>query len=280
MTQPDKAKDRGKKIQFSPVKEAAINNSIEVLQPQKIRESNEAYERIAACDPDICVVAAYGQLIPEDMLKMPKFGFINVHASLLPRFRGASPIQHAILCGDEVTGVTIMQMAKGLDTGDMLSKVEVPVNGMNCEELSEKLASAGAELLISTLQDIEAGKVTPVCQDDSQSTYAGLISKKDGRIDFSKRPEEIERQIRAFDPWPGAFCDVKGIQMKVWKAECLNAGTEEPFGTVIKADEAGIDISCGGGILRAVEIQMPGKKRTSVDAFLRGNNIEKGTVLG
>ncbi|MBR4019678.1 MAG: methionyl-tRNA formyltransferase, partial [Firmicutes bacterium] len=275
----DKAKNRGKKVLFTPVKELAVAHDIQVLQPERIKQSPETMELLKAYEPDIAVVVAYGQIIQKELLDLPKYGCINVHASLLPKLRGASPIHHAILQGEEETGVTIMQMAEGLDTGDMLTKVSLPVDGMNCEALHDKLAEMGAQLLVDTLPMIEEGKIKPEPQDDALSSYAGLISKKDGIIDFSKKPEEIERQIRAFDPWPGAYCAYKGETMKLWKAEVLEKSSDALPGTIVKVSNEGIDICCGGRLLRATEIQMPGKKRVEVKAFLLGNKIEEGIVL-
>lgn len=279
VTQPDKAKNRGKKVQFTPVKELAVTHNIEVLQPERIKESPETMEVLKAYKPDIAVVVAYGQIIQKELLDLPKYGCVNVHASLLPKLRGASPIHHAILQGEEETGVTIMQMAEGLDTGDMLTKVSLPIDGMNCEALHDKLAEMGANLLVDTLPMIEAGEVKPEPQDDALSSYAGLISKKDGVIDFTKTPEEIERQIRAFDPWPGAYCAYKGETMKLWKAEALDKESDAEAGTIVKVSNEGIDICCGGRLLRATEIQMPGKKRVEVKAFLLGNKIDEDIVL-
>lgn len=279
ITQPDKAKNRGKKVLFTPVKELAVAHDITVLQPEKIKESPETMELLQAYEPDIAVVVAYGQIIQKELLELPKYGCVNVHASLLPKLRGASPIHHAILQGEEETGVTIMQMAEGLDTGDMLTKVSLPIAGMNCETLHDKLSEMGANLLVETLPMIEAGEITPEPQDDQLSSYAGLISKKDGVIDFTKTPEEIERQIRAFDPWPGAYCTYKGETMKLWKAECPEKHSDAVPGTVVDVSDAGIDICCGGRLLRVTEIQMPGKKRVEVKAYLRGNTIEKDIVL-
>ncbi len=280
VTQPDKAKNRGKKVQFTPVKELAVANNIEVLQPERIKESPETMKLLRAYQPDIAVVVAYGQILQKELLELPKFGCINVHASLLPKLRGASPIQHAILQGEEETGVTIMQMGEGLDTGDMLTKVTVPVGDMNGEALHDTLAEMGASLLADTLPLIQQGEIVPQPQDDSQSTYAGLISKKDGIVDFSKSPEEIERQIRAFDPWPGAYCTYHGETMKLWKAKPVHKSSDAAYGTIVDVSDEGIDICCGGEILRVTEIQMPGKKRVEVKAYLRGNQIEKNTVMG
>lgn len=279
ITQPDKARNRGKQVQFTPVKELAVSKGIAVLQPERIKNSPETLELLKEYNPDIIVVVAYGQIIQKEILELPKFGCVNVHASLLPKLRGASPIQHAILAGEEKSGVTIMQMGEGLDTGDMLTKVSTPINKKNGEELHDELSQLGAKLLVDTLVLIEEGIVTPEHQDDSKSTYAGMISKADGKIDFSKKPVQIERQIRAFDPWPGAYCSLNGATMKVWKADVIEKTTDRENGTVVEVSNNGIDVCCGGEILRITEIQMPGKKRVTVDAFLRGNKIEKGTIL-
>ncbi|MFQ9892409.1 MAG: methionyl-tRNA formyltransferase [Emergencia sp.] len=280
ITQPDKARNRGKKVQFTPVKEAALRHDIPVLQPEKIKNSPQTMDVLREYEPDIIVVVAYGQIIQKELLSLPRFGCVNVHASLLPRLRGASPIQHAILCGEEETGVTIMQMAEGLDTGDMLSRIKTPVGSKNGEQLHDELSVLGAKLLAETLPKIEAGKIQPEKQDDSLSTYAGLITKQDGKVDFTQSPEVIERKIRAFDPWPGAFCTFREDSMKIWKAVVQEMATEKESGTIIAVSDDGLDVACGGGVLRITEIQMPGKKRVSINAFLRGNQIEKEEKLG
>ena len=280
ITQPDKARNRGKKVQFTPVKEAALRHDIPVLQPEKIKNSPQTMDVLREYEPDIIVVVAYGQIIQKELLSLPRFGCVNVHASLLPRLRGASPIQHAILCGEEETGVTIMQMGEGLDTGDMLSRIKTPVGSKNGEQLHDELSVLGAKLLAETLPKIEAGIIQPEKQDDSLSTYAGLITKQDGKVDFTQSPEVIERKIRAFDPWPGAFCTFREDSMKIWKAVVQEMATEKESGTIIAVSDDGLDVACGGGVLRITEIQMPGKKRVSINAFLRGNQIEKEEKLG
>ena len=280
VTQPDKAKNRGKKVQYTPVKELALAKGIEVLQPEKVRGNQEFIALLRECGPDIMIVAAYGQILPEEVLEIPRYGCINVHASLLPKLRGAAPIQKAIIDGEKETGVTIMQMAEGLDTGDMLLKEAVEIGGMNYSQLHDRLAEIGSRLLLKTLDMIEEGRVQPEKQDNSLSTYAHMISKQDGRISFQKSPEVIERLIRGFDPWPGAFCQFGDAVMKLWKAEPIDESTGETEpGTVISADEKGLKIACGGRALMVTEIQMPGKKRVSVKEYLKGNKIEKGTIL-
>ena len=280
VTQPDKARNRGKKIQYTPVKELALEKGIEVLQPEKVRGNEDFIGQMRKCAPDIMIVAAYGQILPKEILELPKYGCINVHASLLPKLRGAAPIQKAIIDGEKETGVTIMQMAEGLDTGDMLLKESVEIGDMNYSRLHDRLAEVGARLLIEALDLIEEGKVQAEKQDESLSTYAHMISKADGKVDFRRSPEEIERLIRGFDPWPGAFCDCGDVVMKLWKAEPLEEDTEDiQPGTVLSADAEGLKIACGGRALLVTEIQVPGKKRVSVGEYLKGNRIEAGTVL-
>lgn len=280
VTQPDKARNRGKKIQYTPVKELALEKGIEVLQPEKVRGNEDFIGQMRECAPDIMIVAAYGQILPKEILELPKYGCINVHASLLPKLRGAAPIQKAIIDGEKETGVTIMQMAEGLDTGDMLLKESVEIGDMNYSRLHDRLAEVGARLLIEALDLIEEGKVQAEKQDESLSTYAHMISKADGKVDFRRSPEEIERLIRGFDPWPGAFCDCGDVVMKLWQAEPLEEDTQgiQP-GTVLSADAEGLKIACGGRALLVTEIQVPGKKRVSVGEYLKGNHIEVGTVL-
>lgn len=277
ITQPDRAKNRGKKVQFTPVKEVALVHETEVMQPEKIKENDEVMAKLHEIDPDIIVVAAYGQILPEEILNLPKYGCINVHASLLPKLRGASPIQHAIVDGEKTTGVTIMQMAKGLDTGDMLTKSSVEIGTMNGSQLHDKLAEIGGKLLVETLGLIENGEVIAVPQDPEEATYAGLISKKDGHIDFTKSPESIERLIRGFDPWPGAFCKYDDEVFKFWRAVPTLDKTEAQPGTIVDIIDNGIKISCGGKILIVTEIQTPGKKRMAVSDYLRGNTLRIGS---
>lgn len=280
VTQPDKAKNRGKKIQYTPVKEIALDNGIEVLQPERVRGNEEFIQTLRECRPDIMIVAAYGQILPKEVLELPKYGCINVHASLLPKLRGAAPIQKAIIDGEKETGVTIMKMAEGLDTGDMLLKEAVEIGSMNYSQLHDRLAEMGSKLLLEALDLIEEGTARAEKQDDSLSTYAHMISKQDGKISFERSPEEIERLIRGFDPWPGAFCNCGEIVMKLWKAQPLDEDTQgiQP-GTVISADKKGMKVACGGRALMVTEIQVPGKKRVNVGDYLKGNRIEAGTVL-
>ncbi|MBQ3322897.1 MAG: methionyl-tRNA formyltransferase [Firmicutes bacterium] len=279
VTQPDAVRDRGKKVKFSPVKEKAIELGIPVLQPSKIRKNEEFAQLLRDAAPDAAIVAAYGKILPADILNIPKYGCLNIHGSLLPRFRGAAPIQAAIIAGDEETGVTIMRMNEGLDTGDMVAKAATPIGSKTCEDLHDELAMMGAKLITETLEDIEGALKGAEKQDDALSTYAPMISKADGHIDFSRNPEEIERRIRAFDPWPGSYAEMNGKTFKLWKAVALDRETDAAAGTVVAAGKEGLDISAGGRVLRVTQIQAPGKKRMETGDYLRGNVIEIGTVL-
>lgn len=278
-TQPDKAKNRGKKIQYTPVKEKALEHNIKVLQPEKVRGNEEFLEELKDYRPDIIVVAAYGQILPKEVLELPKYGCVNVHASLLPRLRGAAPIQRAIIEGDEETGVTIMQMSEGLDTGDMLAKESIKIGTMNYSMLHDALAEIGARLMVHTLDLIEEEKISPEPQDDSKSSYAKMIFKQEGKIDFTRQPEAVERLIRGFDPWPGAFCEYEDMVMKLWKAQPLCENTGKEPGTIIEVSARGIKIACGDGTLLVSEIQIPGKKRVAVSEYLKGNQIKEGIIL-
>ena len=278
-TQPDKAKNRGKKIQYTPVKEKALEHNIKVLQPEKVRGNEEFLEELKDYRPDIIVVAAYGQILPKEVLELPKYGCVNVHALLLPRLRGAAPIQRAIIEGDEETGVTIMQMSEGLDTGDMLAKESIKIGTMNYSMLHDALAEIGARLMVHTLDLIEEGKISPEPQDDSKSSYAKMVFKQEGKIDFTRQPEAVERLIRGFDPWPGAFCEYEDMVMKLWKAQPLCENTGKEPGTIIEVSARGIKIACGDGALLVSEIQIPGKKRVAVPEYLKGNQIKEGIIL-
>lgn len=279
VTQPDKAKNRGKKVQPTPVKELALQHGITVLQPERVKGNEEFFEELAAYMPDVIVVVAYGQILPKEILELPKYGCLNVHASLLPHLRGAAPIQRAIIEGDEETGVTVMQMAEGLDTGDMLRKDSIKIGNMNYSELHDALADMGAKLMIEVLELLPKGEIKPEPQDDALSSYARMIFKQDGRIDFTKSPQEAERLIRGLDPSPGAFCEYEDITMKLWKAEPLSEHSGKEAGTIVDVSGDGIKIACGDGMLLVSEIQVPGKKRVRVADYLKGNRIEKGAVL-
>lgn len=280
ITQPDRARDRGKKIQFTPVKETALKYGIEVLQPEKVKGNEMLLERIKDLNPDLIVVAAYGKILPKEILEIPRLGCLNIHASLLPKYRGAAPIQRCIMDGEKETGVTLMYMEEGLDTGDMIAKIATPIDKKTAVELHEELAQMGAELLIQTIPDIKKGTITGVKQDDKEACYAPMLFKKDGEIDFTKEPQEIECLVRGLNPWPVAYTTYKGQQMKLWQVEAQDTKTNQPHGMITKVSSDGIAVAAGGGTLLIKKLQMPGKKAMNVGDFLKGNKIEVGVQLG
>ena len=279
VSQPDKAKGRGKKLQNTPVKEAALSEGLNISQPEKIKANEEFLEKLRSISPDIIIVAAYGKILPKELLDIPRLGCVKIHASLLPRFRGAAPIQKAILEGDKKTGITLMYMGEGLDTGDMIAKSETDIGHKTADELHDELSEMGAKLLIEYLPLIASGDISPERQNDELSCYAPMISKNDGLIDFSGDAEFIERQVRAMDSWPAAFTYMNGQQMKIKNAVVGDNVDEDP-GTIVEADKNGIVIACGKGSIVVKSLQMPGKRTMTADEYLRGNSIEKGTVLG
>ncbi len=280
VTQPDKAKGRGKKVVYTPVKEKALEHGLIVYQPRRAREP-EFIEQMRALNPDVMVVVAFGQILPKELLDIPKYGCVNVHASLLPKYRGAAPIQWAVIRGEKVSGVTTMQMDVGLDTGDMLLKTEVPLaEDETGGSLHDKLSVLGGDLLIETLKGLEAGTIVPEKQDDSQSgEYARMLDKSLGKIDFSMRAEEIERLIRGLNPWPSAYTSYNNKTMKLWKARVVPGGEAVP-GQVLAVDKKGFTVQTGDGALQILELQMEGKKRMDAGAFLRGCPLTAGEILG
>lgn len=280
VTQPDKARDRGKKVQFTPVKEKALEFGIEVLQPEKIRGNEEFLNRIQKIDPDIIIVAAYGKILPAELLGIPRFGCVNIHASLLPKYRGAAPIHRSVINGEEVTGVTLMYMEEGLDTGDMIAARSTKVDRKTTAELHDELSVMGADLLVKTLPLIEKGISGRTKQDDSMATYAPMIGKEDELADFRRTPEELERQIRGLNSWPGAYTTYRGERMKLWAAEPLDEKANKPDGTITDVSKNGIKVAAGGRILLLKRIQMPGKRAMDVSEYLVGNKIETGEILG
>lgn len=280
VTQPDKARDRGKKVQFPPVKEKALEYGIEVLQPEKIKDNKDFIATIKSFSPDLIIVAAYGKILPLEILEIPKFGCINIHASLLPKYRGAAPIQHSIINGENETGITLMYMEEGLDTGDMIASRATNIDKKTGALLHDELAIMGGELLLDKLPEIEKGQQKRVKQDESKATYAPMIFKKDGQVDFSKSPEEIERLIRGLNSWPGAYTTYHDEQLKLWQAEACDMYSDEPYGTVLNVSENGIEVAAGGRILLIKKLQMPGKKAMEVSEYIKGNKMDKYTVLG
>ena len=280
VTQPDKPKGRGKEMQMTPVKACAMKHNIEVFQPVKIKTS-EAVEVLKGYAADLFVVAAFGQILSKEILDMPKFGCVNIHASLLPKYRGAAPIQWAILDGEKETGVTIMQMNEGLDTGDMLTKVIVPIEDTDTgESLFDKLADAGAKLLVETIPQIEAGTLQPEAQDDSKSTYAKMIKKEMGHIDWKKEAVVLERLVRGMNSWPSAYTYLNEKTLKVWEASVEEKESNAAVGEVVEVTKDCIKVQTGKDLLVLKQIQLEGKKRMDVAAFLLGYKVETGTFLG
>lgn len=275
ITQPDRRGNRNKMI-LSPVKQLALENGLEVAQPVRIRSDEDLLERLRSIDPDLIVVAAFGQILPQEVLDIPKICCVNVHGSLLPDLRGASPMQAAILRGLDESGVTIMKMEAGLDTGDMISKVACDIRGRDITEVAEILAAAGAQLLVETIPHIADGTAVYEKQDDSKSTYAKMISKKDGMTDFTESAEEIERKIRAYAEWPACYSYLDGLQVKFYKAEALSDEPDGEPGTVSETGRDFYTINCGTGRLRVYEQQLQGKKRMSAGDFMRGHKLSKG----
>lgn len=277
-TQPDRPKGRGKQLAAPPVKTLALAHHLPVFQPLKLRQP-EVVEELRALKPDLIVVVAYGQILPKSVLDIPHFGCINVHASLLPRHRGASPINKAILDGDTETGITTMHMDVGLDTGDMLVKRAISIGpDETAGELHDRLAVLGRETMEETLRRLCAGQLTPQKQDDSLSTYAPMLKKEDGLIDWSRNARELHNQVRGLDPWPGAYTLLDGEVLRLART-AAEQGAGVP-GTVIAADADGVRIACGAGILRVAELQLPGRKRLAAGDFLRGTPLPAGTRLG
>ena len=280
VTQPDKPRGRGKASAMTPVKEAALELGLTVYQPARVREQS-FMDTVRALNPDVIVVSAFGQIIPKALLELPRYGCVNIHASLLPKYRGAAPIQWAVMDGEPISGVTIMQMDEGLDTGDMLAKTEVPLEPDETGgSLFDKLSRAGAELLIRTLPALEQGTLTPEKQPlESPTAYARMIRKEDGRIDWNLEAEAIERRIRGLNPWPSAYTELTGKILKIWRAEVLPKESGQTPGTVTEAGKGGFCVQTGKGVLRLLEVQLEGKKRMDAQAFLRGFHAVPGMKL-
>ena len=278
VTQPDRPKGRGHKLQPPPVKIFAEENNLRVIQPPKVK-ARAVVDELAALHPDLIVVVAFGQILSQKILDIPRFGCINVHASLLPRWRGASPIQSSVLEGDSETGVTIQQMGEGLDTGCILSQRSIPIEPSDTGgSLFDKLARLGASLATETVDDILKGRISPVPQDEEKATYAKKIDKAMGRIDWTQSAVSIERQIRALDPWPSAYTYLDGKMLKVWKPVVGDA-VGAPCGTVCDVGKETITVACKEGSLIIKEVQIEGKKRMSVRDFLLGYRLSEGAVL-
>ncbi len=292
-TQPDRQKGRGKKFSFSDVKQAAIDMGMEdkIYQPEKLRDE-EYVDIIRKLAPDMIIVAAYGQILPVQILEIPRYGCVNIHASLLPKYRGASPIETAILNGDKITGVTIMYMAKGLDTGDIISAGEIAIERDDTTlSLTEKLSVLGSEMIVRAIDDIGNGRADRIKQNDEESSTCGKFTKEMGRLDFSKSAEELERLIRALIPWPNAFTAASGKGLKILGADVITEeeasliesgtglGKSKP-GTVISVTKKNFIVRCNAGALKITKLQPEGKKEMECVAFLNGYKMSVGDMLG
>ena len=286
VTNVDKPKGRGMKMIATPVKEFAIEKNLPVFQPEKVKKNEEFINEIKSLNPDIICVVAYGKILPKEILDIPQYGCINVHASLLPKYRGASPIQWAVIDGCEYSGVTTMKMDEGLDTGDILMVEKVKLDAKETGgSLFDRLSDVGAHLLVKTLEGLEAGTITPVKQDDSESTYVKMLHKSFGKMDFNKSAAELERLIRGLNPWPSAFTYIDGKMLKIWDADVADniseVQTEEVKpGQGVTVGKNTFTIACGQGYLVVNEVQLEGKKRMDSGSFLRGNQLEAGVMLG
>ena len=279
VTQPDKPKGRGKEMQFPPVKEAALRYGVEVYQPKRIRK-DECVEKLRSYQADIMVVVAFGQILPKEILEMTPYGCVNVHASLLPKYRGAAPIQWAVIDGERESGVTTMQMDEGLDTGDMLLKTVIELDKKETGgSLHDKLADAGAKLCVETLRRMEEGSIRPEKQSESPTVYAKMLDKALGRIDWNRDAVSIERLIRGLNPQPAAYTMLEEAPLKVLAAEVCAEESGQAPGTVVGSDKKGLLVQTGTSILRLTQVQAQGKKVMDAAAFLRGHAVPEGTVL-
>lgn len=279
VTQPDKPKGRGKAVLMTPVKEKALEYSIPVYQPVKVRDE-EFIKLLAKMNPDVIVVVAFGQILPKALLEIPRYGCVNVHGSLLPRYRGAAPIQWAVIDGEAVSGVTTMLMDEGLDTGDILEVREIPLDEKETGgSLFDKLSLLGGELILSTLGKLENGSIERTPQGEPTTGYAKMLDKSMGEIDWEKGAVQIERLIRGLNPWPSAYTFLKGKSLKIWAADVVKDEGSGTFGRV-KKEKDRLLVETGDGFLSITELQLEGKKRMDTAAFLRGFPLEDGTVLG
>ncbi|SHJ58161.1 methionyl-tRNA formyltransferase [Tepidibacter formicigenes] len=280
ITQPDKPKGRGKKMAMPPVKEEALKHGIDVYQPKKVKDK-EFVEFLKKLNPDIIVVVAFGQILSKEILSIPRYGCINVHASLLPKYRGAAPINWVIINGEKTTGITTMYMDEGLDTGDMILKGEIEIGDEETAgQLHDRLCVLGGEVLRDTLKLIKEDKAPRQAQDDLLSCYAPIMDKSLGSIDWNKNAKDIFNLIRGTNPWPSSFTKYKNQTMKIWKSKVLNEKSKEKPGTILKVNQDGIYVSTKDNVLLIEEIQMPGKKRMYVKEYIKGNEIEEKVVLG
>ena len=280
ITQPDKAKGRGKAVQFTPVKEKALEYNIPVYQPVKVKNP-EFVEVLKKLNPDVIVVIAFGQILSKEILELPKYGCINVHASLLPKLRGSAPIQWAVINGEEKSGVTIMQMDVGIDTGDMYLKEEIVLDAKETGgSLHDKLAVMGGPLILEVLKRAEAGTLVAEKQNEEEANYIKMLDKALGNIDFTKSAVEIERLIRGLNPWPSAYTSLNGKTLKIWDADVVEGQWEGQYGEVVEITKDALIVKTGEGALALKEVQLEGKKRMDTGAFLRGYEVLAGVKLG
>ncbi len=279
VTQPDKPKGRSGELSMSPVKEYALKEGIEVLQPARLRKDEEFLSYFESLKADVCVVVAFGQILPKRVLNAYKYGCINVHGSLLPAYRGAAPIQWAVINGDEKSGVTIMQLDEGIDTGDIIAKKEIVLDAKETGgSLFDKLATLGGQMIVDVLKSLEDGSVTRTPQGEATTEYAKMLDKNMGKIDFSQDAKKIECLIRGLNPWPSAYSYINGKTLKIWEAD-VTRGSGEP-GSVIDIDKNGFTVACGKDALYIKEVQLEGKKRMASSDFLRGYKLNKGDKIG
>lgn len=279
VTQPDRPKGRGHQLQASPVKEAALAYGLTVLQPEKIK-TEEFTAKLEAMAPDLIVVVAFGQILSQRILDIPRLGCVNVHASLLPRYRGAAPIHWSIINGETETGVTTMLMDAGLDTGDMLLKDKVAITpDMTTAELHDKLMDMGAGLLAQTVDGLAAGTIVPEKQDDSLSNYAGLLKKETGHVDWTKSAQEVHNLVRGLNSWPVAWTLLNGKNYKLWRTKALEGDSKQAPGTVVELTNKSFQVATGKGLLEVLEIQPPNKKRMNAGDFVRGHGVSIGDVF-
>ena len=278
ITQPDKPKGRGQAVQYPPVKEYALTAGLEVYQPEKIKNNTEVMEKLKSISPDFFAVVAYGKILPQDVLDIPKIAPVNVHFSLLPKYRGPAPVNWAIMNGEEETGVDTMLMDAGMDTGDILLTAKTPILKKNAGELADELAVTGAALLIKTLNEFES--ITPVKQDDNKATKASMMNKDMGLIDWAQDASQIERMIRAFTPWPASYSMLDSKKVKIFKSDVVESNHNAAAGTVINIEKESFTVACGNNALKILELQLEGKKRMDTKSFLAGYKLEKGSLLG
>lgn len=279
VTQPDKPKGRGKAVQMTPVKEKALELGIPVYQPSRVRDP-EFVEFFRSLNPDAVVVVAFGQILPKAILDIPRYGCINIHASLLPKYRGAAPIQWAVIDGEKETGITTMYMNEGLDTGDMLERTVIPLDEKETGgSLHDKLSAAGGRLILSTLKGLEEGTLKGIPQGDGETCYAKMLKKSLGDIDWSMDAEAIERLIRGLNPWPSAYTCLNGKTLKIWEADVQNRDYGVAPGTIAEAGKDELVVQTGKGSLILRSVQLEGKKRMDIPSFLRGYSVDEGTRL-